>query len=149
MRKWLSALALALLLLPLGCHSAPQVSFDALVSNPATYDGKTVTVDGYYFSGFEINALAGSLVPASQPGNLKPQGTLIWVTPSVGTDVQSQLYSQQNTPSGYTEYYGKLRLKGVFGAKGGYGQLGSYQYQLSIVSADVLSWVPTTAVATS
>ena len=50
-------------LLVSGCVrlSAPTVTFDQLFSDPSRYNGKTITMEGFYFSGFEIIVLAEKL----------------------------------------------------------------------------------------
>jgi hypothetical protein len=98
--------------LPLSaCVSGSSPSFAELVANPARYNGCDIVVEGYYFSGFEIVALAGELAPASRPGNVTPVQPRIWIKTSVSIDPESRLYLQQNTPSGYDEHYGRVRLK--------------------------------------
>ena len=137
----LLAIALLLSILPgAGCSPKLTVTFAELTSNPAKYQGRIVIVEGYIFFGFEISALAGGLVPASQPGNLRPSQPLIWVKSSLSTAIQSKLQRQQNTPSGYDEYYGYVRLEGRFEYGGPYGHLDAYQYQLTYTEVQVLPW---------
>ncbi len=138
----LLSVLLALLVLPLGCAAQqPTVSFSDLVNNPQRYNGQTVTVDAFYFAGFEIQALAGSLAPASyNPANFNPQPPLIWLSKGIGTEPLNQLYKQQTTPSGYAETYGKVQVRGVFAYGGRYGHLDAYQYALSVIEARVLPW---------
>lgn len=124
------------------CSINPSVSFADVIANPSNYNNKSITIEGYYFSGFEITALSGALLPASQPGNVVPQQPLIWISPGLSTDIASQLYQQQNTPSGYTEYYGKVTLEGYFDYGGSYGHLNAYSYQLELTRAKVLPWSP-------
>jgi hypothetical protein len=50
-------------------------------------------VEGFYFVGFEIVALSGSLVPSDfYPGNLAPEGKLVWLEGAMPEDVYAQLY---------------------------------------------------------
>jgi hypothetical protein len=124
------------------CTINPSVNFGDLIAHPSDYNSKNITIEGYYFSGFEISALAGGLQPASQPDNVMPQQPLIWITPGLPTDIQSQLFQQQNTPSGYTEYYGKVTLEGYFDYGHSYGHLNAYSYQLELTRAKILLWSP-------
>jgi hypothetical protein len=133
-------LTLGLLAVP-ACKNVPtgEVIFDDLVNHPASYNGHTVTVECFYFSGFEINALASALMVAGSTSRLTPRQPLIWVS-GLSTNLQSQLHSQSDTPSGYKEYFGKVQMTGIFDYGGKYGQLDSYIYQFRVSSAGVLPW---------
>ena len=135
-------LTLGLLAVP-ACKNAPtgEITFDDLVNHPASYNGQIVTVECFYFSGFEINSLTAALVPSGSSSRLTPLQPLIWVS-GLTINLQSQLHSQSDTPSGYKEYFGKVRMTGVFNYGGKYGQLDSYIYQLRVSAAAVLLWEP-------
>ena len=118
-----------------------NVTFSQLTVQPQSYTGRFVTLEAFYFSGFEISALAMELVPSSfYPGNVTPQQPLIWVTGSLGQAVYDNLYKQSVTPSGYPESFGKIQVTGQFQYGGKYGHLDSYAYQLTVTSADLLPW---------
>jgi hypothetical protein len=120
-----------------------NVTFSQLIDRPQSFTGQFVTLEGFYFSGFEISALAMELVPSTlYRGNLTPQQPLIWVTGSLGQNVYDNLYKQSVTSSGYPESFGKIRVTGQFQYGGKYGHLDSYAYQLTVTSADLLPWSP-------
>jgi hypothetical protein len=119
--------------------SVPSVTFNDLISQPASFNNRYVTVDAYYFSGFEISALAAGLVPSAfNPSNVIPAQPLIWVTGDLGQSVYQNLKQQTNTPSGYTEYYGHVRITGVFQYGGHYGHLDAYNYLITVTAAAIL-----------
>jgi hypothetical protein len=132
-----------------GCGNSPQtLTFSQLIAGADRYNGQIVTLDAFYFSGFEISALAGSLGPASSgPWRIVPSGPLVWVASGISQELQNRLYGQSDTPSGYTERFGKLKVSGKFETGGKYGQLDSYYYQIAITSVDLLDWSPPPAAA--
>jgi hypothetical protein len=125
------------------CQPAKVLSVTGLISQPDKYNGKEITVEGYYFSGFEISALAGELAAANyKPGNLVPQAPLIWLTGDLGPGVYNQLYQQADTPSGYDERYGMVRVTGIFQYGGKYGHMNAYPYLLTVSTGTLLPWSP-------
>jgi hypothetical protein len=120
-----------------------SVNFSQLISQAAKYNGQTVTLEAFYFSGFEIAAISGSLEPSTfGAGRIQPAGSLVWVKGGLSQDVYNQLQIQTDTPSGYAEHFGKLRVTGKFETGGKYGHLDAYQYQITITSAELLEWTP-------
>ena len=123
--------------------TASLITFSQLTADPAKYNSQTVTIDGLWFDGFEIEVLAEGLTASSfAPGNLQPDGTKIWVINGIPADISAQLYTQQNNSTGYPAHYGKVELTGTLEYGGGYGQMNSYQYQLTVQSAKLLTWSP-------
>ena len=123
--------------------TASQITFSQLTANPAKYNGQTVTIDGFWFDGFEIEVLSEGLTASSfAPGNLQPDGVKIWAYGGIPADISAQLYTQQNNSTGYPVHYGKVELTGTLAYGGGYGQMNSYQYQLTVQSAKLLEWSP-------
>ena len=146
-KKYILLLALSLSLLSIilnGCGSANQsVTFSQLISNADKYNGKTVTLEAFYFSGFEISAISESVGPStSGVWRIVPTGTLIWVEAGISQELQNKLYSQTTTPSGCAEHLGKLKITGKFETGSQYGHLGAYQYQIFITSSELLEWSP-------
>jgi hypothetical protein len=141
----LSILIIAVLGLALGgCGNSggQPVTFSQLISQADRYNGKIVTLEAFYFSGFEISALCESVGPAtSGPSRIVPTGTLIWVAGGIPLDLQNTLYGQGGGASGYTERVGKLKIKGKF-ETGKFGHLDSYQYRITISEAEALDWSP-------
>ncbi len=75
-----------------------SVTFSQLVNQPETYRVQFVTLEGFYFSGFEITALSEELVAAAyNSANLSPQQPLIWIAGNLGQNVYDNLYVQTNT----------------------------------------------------
>ena len=126
-----------------GCGStAGNLTFDQLVAGAQKYNGKTVTMDAYYFGGFEISALAGSLETTDSGGwRIIPQQPLIWVEGGISQEIIDRLFKQTTTITGYTEYIGKLTVTGKF-ETGKFGHLDAYQYQMTVTKAEVLAWSP-------
>lgn len=126
-----------------GGNGTEVLTFSKLISRADDYNGKTVTLEAFYFSGFEISALCGSVGPSTSGAwRIVPNGTLIWVEGGISPELQNQLYAQTDTPSGYTEHIGRLKVSGRFETSGHYGHLDAYQYQINITSAEQLEWSP-------
>jgi hypothetical protein len=123
--------------------TAAPITFSQLTADPAKYNGQIVTIDGFWFDGFEIEVLAERLIPSSfAPGNLQPDGVKIWAYGGIPANISAQLYTQQNNSTGYPVHYGKVVLTGTLEYGGGYGQMNSYQYQITVQSAKLLTWSP-------
>jgi hypothetical protein len=144
----LTSLVLILTLaLPLvsGCISAgadQPLNFADLIAQADKHNGKTVTVEAFYFSGFEISAIAGSLEPHhSGMWGLIPTGPLVWVKGGITQELLDKMYTQTVTPSGYTEHFGKLKVTGKF-ETGKFGHLDAYDYRIDITAAELLDWTP-------
>lgn len=154
-KKIISLLVLVLSMASLilsGCGGGADqpVTFSQLISQADRYNGKTVTLEAFYFSGFEISALSESVGPAGfEPWRIVPTGTLIWATGNVSPELFDQLYAQTFTPSGYTERLGKLKITGKFETGSRYGHLDAYQYRITITDAELLEWTPPPAAATA
>jgi hypothetical protein len=119
--------------------SPVSVTFDQLINQPDIYNNQFVVTDGFYFSGFEIAALAFSLIPATyNPDNVTPSQPLIWITGNLGQSVYDNLQQQNNTPSGYPERFGKVRITGQFQYGNKYGHLDAYKYQITVTQAEIL-----------
>jgi hypothetical protein len=136
------------LLLP-GCDCtpsvAPNVFFENLKTDPAQYNGQTVTFTGYWYDGFEIVVVAEYIEPQPYwPGNYQPAGIKIWVQGGLPDDVSTRLYLQLNNPTGYPAHFGKVEVTGVFEYGGNYGHMNAYKYLLHIQSARWIDWTPPT-----
>jgi hypothetical protein len=146
-KKFISLLVLIFSVLGLvfiGCVGSvgKSISFSDLISQAEKYNGKTVTLEAFYFSGFEISALSETVGPStSGPWRIVPKGTLIWVEGGLSQAVIDRLYRQTTSPSGYAEQIGKLKVTGKF-ETGKFGHLDAYQYNITISSAEVLDWSP-------
>jgi hypothetical protein len=126
-----------------GGSTQPSLTFAQLISQADKYNGQTVTFEAFDFSGFEISALADSLGPYSyNPARVVPTGDLIWIKGGITEDLFNRLYTQPDTPSGYPEHFGKIKVTGKFETGGQYGHMNAYKYQITITSAELLEWSP-------
>jgi hypothetical protein len=132
-----------------GCNrkqttATPDSFFAQISAEPAKYNGQTVTFSGFWFQGFEIAVVAERLEPeTSRPGNVTPEGILIWVEGRLPAETEAQLYPQPNNPTGYPAHYGKVEITGTFEYGSKYGHMDAYRYQLTVVNAKLLDWKPT------
>jgi len=123
--------------------TSSQVTFAQLNAEPAKHNNQTITIEGFWFDGFEIEVLAEQLITSDfAPGNLQPDGLKISVKNGLPEGVNQQLYLQANNPTGYPTHYGKVELTGTLEYGGQYGQMNSYQYQLTVQSAKLMPWNP-------
>jgi len=144
------AVLLLLGLAVVGCsNTAQSVTFSQLISQADKYNGRPMTFEAYYFAGFEILALSESVGPSTYAdGRMVPLPipTLIWVESGISEELFNKLYTQTQTPSGYPEHIGKLKVTGKFETGGKYGHMDAYRYQIEITSAEQLEWSPPPAV---
>ena len=120
-----------------------EITFAELTSDPDLYNGKTVTMTGYWFDGFEIEVLAERLEPSSfAPGNVQPAGVKIWIRNGLPVNISAQLYVQPKNATGYPAHYGKVEITGILEYGSQYGHLNAYQYQLNAQTAQYIPWAP-------
>ena len=120
-----------------------QITFMDLTSQPEVYNEQFIVIDGYWFDGFEIVVLAERLDPSGfAPGNVQPEGTLIWIKGGLSEEVSQQLYLQPDNPTGYPAHYGKVELMGRLEYGGKYGHMDSYEFQLTVYESQLLQWTP-------
>ena len=106
-----------------------EVTFEQLFSNLKQYDGRYVTLEGFYFDGFEIQVITENLEDSGYAeGHLIPNGRMIWVEGGIPKEVYDKLYQQQMM--GPEERYGKVRVTGKFEYGGTYGHVGDYSSQI-------------------
>ena len=137
-------MVLGLLLLIAGCNEsqAPkvqEVTFDQLFADLDKYNGNEITIEGFYFHGFEVIVLSESLESSEYAqGHLIPKDKMIWVEGGIPKEVYDKLYQQQMM--GPLERYGKVRVKGKFEYGAKYGRLGAYSAQIVPSEVEVLPW---------
>ena len=137
---------LGLLLLIAGCNGnqAPkvqEVTFNQLFADLDKYNGDEITIEGFYFHGFEVIVLSESLESSGYAqGHLIPKGRMVWVEGEIPKEVYDELYQQQMM--GPVERYGKIRTKGKFEYGGKFGHLGQYEYQINPIEMELLIWIP-------
>lgn len=138
-------LLLAIIGIAAGCSGAAtevqELTFDQLFANPDKYNGKTITIEGFYFHGFEIIVLGEKLEYSGYaPDHFVPKGRMVWIEGEIPKEVHDQLYQQ--TMMGPEERYGKVRLEGKFEYGGQYGHLGAYSSQIVPLEVELLPWSP-------
>lgn len=132
-----------LLLVATVCNptGASEVTFDQLLANPGSYNGKEIVLEGYYFSGFEIQVIAERLKSSGYAeGHLIPEENMLWVNGGIPIDVYNKL--NQQSMMGPLERYGKIRITGEFEYGGQYGHLGSYSSQITPTKTELIYWAP-------
>jgi len=128
--------------LAIGCSetqtsNAQEVTFEQLFTQPNQYDGRSITIEGFYFQGFEVNVLSEKLEYSGYAsGHLIPKGRMIWIDGGMPQDIYDKLNRQQMM--GPTEHYGKVRITGTFEYGGKYGHLGGYNSQIVPKEAQLL-----------
>ena len=139
-------LLLSIVGLTIGCGGgqatrAQEITFNKLFANPAQYDGRYLTIEGFYFKGFEIIVLSEELEYSGQAeGHVVPKGRMVWIEGGIPEEVYGKLYQQQMM--GPSERYGKVRVIGIFEYGAEYGHLGAYTSQLVPLEAELLPWSP-------
>jgi hypothetical protein len=144
-KKKITTLACMLLLIitgnVTGCvpGGAGEVTFDQLFSNPTKYSNKDITIEGFYFHGFEIIVLSERLEYSGlAAGHLVPKGRMIWVSGGIPKEVYDKLSQQQMM--GPLERYGKVRITGKFEYGDKYGHLGGFDQQITPAETLILPW---------
>jgi hypothetical protein len=118
-----------------------EVIFEQLISHPEKYNSKNITLEAFYFHGFEIIVLSDTLKYSGYAeGHLIPDGELIWIEGGIPLEVYNQLTQQQMM--GPDERYGKVRVKGKFEYGGSYGHVGGYRFQIIPSVVELLPWSP-------
>jgi len=132
-----------------GRGGATEVTFEQLFADRAKYAGKMVTVEGFYYQGFEVNVLAEELSYSGvAPGHLIPgvvfqglrRGRMMWVEGGLPMEVYDKLTQQQML--GPTERYGKVRMTGEFVFGRTYGHVGAYDSAIRPSKVELLTWSP-------
>jgi hypothetical protein len=135
---------LSLLVLPtIGCNQkkSGEITFEQLFSNPGQYNGQDITLEGFYFQGFEVQVIAESLEYSGYAEeHLVPKGQMIWVEGGMPIEVYDVLYQQSMMVP--EERYGKVRITGKFEYGGKYGHLGGHISQIVPSNAELLEWSP-------
>ncbi len=115
-----------------GCNQSKteEVNFEQLFTNPARYHNKNITIEGFYFHGFETIVLAESLEYSGfAASHLAPKGRMLWVEGGISWEAYNALNQQQMM--GPVERYGKVRITGKFEYGGEYGHVGGYDRQIT------------------
>lgn len=132
-----------MLLLIVGCSQEKnrEITFQELSSNPGQYKGKEITLEGFYFQGFEVQVIAERLdYSGYAEGHLVPKGEMIWIEGGISKEVYDKLNQQQKM--GPLERFGKVRIIGKFEYGGRYGHLDGYDQQITPTATTILPWSP-------
>jgi len=132
--------AMSLIFAP-GCgHDKDQeVTFKELLANPSEYDGKGITIVGFYFQGFEVSVIAENLEYSGYAeGHLVPKSEMVWIEGGIPREIFNSLYLQ--SMMGPEERYGKVRVTGTFEYGEKYGHLGGYNSQIIPSDVVLLEW---------
>jgi hypothetical protein len=120
---------------------ATEITFDQLFANPSKYNNQEITLEGFYFHGFETIVLSEKLeLSGFAPGHLVPKGRMLWVEGGIPKEVEDELNKQQQM--GPVELFGKVRMMGIFEHGGKYGHLGGFNQQITPADTSLLSWSP-------
>ena len=135
-------LLLSIVGLTIGCSKEQAaevqvVDFDQLLTSPEQYNGQDVTIEGFFFHGFEIVVLSEYLEYSGYAeGHLVPKGKMLWIEDEIPKEIYDKLNQQQMM--GPTEHYGELRVKGLFEYGGKYGHLGQFEHQLTPSTVELM-----------
>ena len=114
------------------CGQASSLSIQQLADEAQQYNGKQITVDGFYLKGGE-DPTASVLTPVistlDNGLNARPNGDLIWID-GFPEAVLGQLHQPGDA------IYGLVRVTGQFETGGSYGPDGKYTYRLQVTSAE-------------
>jgi len=127
-----------------GCGaSQPTATFTDLVTKPAQYSGKTVTVDGIYINGWESTILADNITFTGSAGSreLKAPDNSIWFAGFLPLDISNKLY-EYTSPLAGPQHYGKVRVTGIFETGGKYGNTYLFKYRITAQKVELLDWKP-------
>ena len=130
----------------LGCqrvgeNQAREVTFEQLFTSPAQYHGRQITLEGFYFHGFEVIVLSEGLEPSGYAeGHLIPKGRMLWIEGGIPLEIYNRL--QEQKMMGPSERYGKLKVTGGFEYGGQYGHVGGYDAQITPSEVELLPWSP-------
>lgn len=120
----------------LGCIPR-EVTFEQLFADAGKYHGKEITIEGFYFHGFESIILAERLEPSGfAEGHLIPKGDMMWVEGGIPIDIYNRLDTQQMM--GPEERLGRVKITGKFETGGQYGHAGGSSSQITPSAVELL-----------
>jgi hypothetical protein len=128
-----------------GCGGKTAVTavLTDLTSNPQSFNGKTITVEGVYISGWESTVLAEdiSFTVKDNTKELNISGTPVWFAGTLPLEIQNKLY-QNTSPAAGPQHFGKIIATGLFEYGGNYGYGKIYKYRITASKIELLDWEP-------
>jgi hypothetical protein len=126
-----------------GGGSQPTTTLNELVTDPAQFSGKTITVDGIYINSWESTVLAENITFTGSSGarELKVPENSIWFAGFLPVDINNKLH-QHTSPLAGPQHYGKLRVTGLFETAGKYGNSYTFKYRITAKNVEILDWTP-------
>jgi hypothetical protein len=124
------------------CGQDSALFVPKLIERAQDYNGKQITVDGFYLKGGadpNISVLAPVVSTLDNGLNAQPNGDVIWVD-GFPEAVLGSLHQPGDA------IYGLVRVSGQFEAGGTYGPAGKYKYRLQVASAESIETVRRTEV---
>src|SRR5262245_10203703 len=124
------------------CGQDSTLFVPKLIERAQDYNGKQITVDGFYLKGGadpNLSVLAPVVSTLDNGLNAQPNGEVIWVD-GFPEAVLSKLHQPGDA------IYGLVRVTGQFESGGRYGPEGKYKYRLLVASADSIESVRRTEV---
>lgn len=113
------------------------ITFEQLIENPEKYSSVEIEIEGYFYQGFETIVVSERLEPSGfAEGHLVPKGVMIWIEGGIPREIFDNL--SQQTMMGPIERYGKVRTSGVFEYGEKYGHLGQFEYNLKLISVQII-----------
>lgn len=104
-------------------------NFEKYFSEPTKFHDQEISIEGYYFNGFEIIVLSEKLnYSGYAEGHIIPTGKMFWISGEIPLEIYTNLHQQQMM--GPIERYGKVLIKGKMEYGGEYGHLGQYDFQI-------------------
>jgi len=140
-RLWLLSLLIGALALA-ACGQDNTLFVPKLIERAQDYNGKQITVDGFYLKGGadpSLSVLAPVVSTLDNGLQAQPNGDIIWVD-GFPDAVLANLHQPGDA------IYGLVRVSGQFEAGGAYGPQGKYKYRLQVASAESIESVRRTEV---
>jgi predicted small lipoprotein YifL len=127
----LAACALALA----GCGQEGDLSVPDLLAKAQQYNGKQVTVNGFYVGrGGDLSVLTPVVSTLDNGLDAQPSGDTVWLDGFPQATLET-LHQPGDA------IYGLVRVSGQFETAGGYGPEGKYPYQIRVASAESIERV--------
>jgi len=130
-KKMFYIMTVTMILIPLLSFSAEKLpdsnrvlTLKEVLADPDKYDGKRITIDGYYLEGHETSILAS----APFDGATLVQGPLVWVSWSINVPADMYFMLKKMPGVGRDNFTGRVKAEGIFRKTKGGGHLGEYKY---------------------